>query len=217
VITNDKIRTYFLFEKRLEAESGDQYTAFQDCQINTLSFDIQSNTLANMSIGVMGLQAAVSTTQTAGASYAAYDLGNQFDTNGASLEFKTLAGVPINVTAQSFSLSLDNQMRGQQAVGNLYNVGNASGRFKSTMSASIYFRNTDLFNDFKNNVGLQVIVTLTDDLGNFYKFAMENVKVTSYDIAAGGADQDLIASVELQAFPKTASPYKTLTVTRYTA
>lgn len=215
-MSNDKTKTFFIFEKRLEAESGNTYTVFQGCQINTLSFDVQSNSLANMSIGVVGLQAVDAPNDT-GHTYTAYNIDKQIDTNSVNLEFKTLADVVIPVTAQSFSLALDNQMRGQQAVGSFYNAGNASGRFKATMSASIYFRNNTLFNNFKNNTGIKVIVTLNDDAGNYYKFAMNNVKVTSYDISAGGADQDLVASVELQAFPDTATPYKTLTITRFTA
>lgn len=218
-IQNGADKTFFLFEKRLEAESGQQYSIFQDCQINTLSFDVQSNTLANMSMGVVGLASSNSTSE-GGGSYVAYDLSEQFDTNSALVEFKTAGDVAIDVTAQSLSLALDNQMRGQQAVGSFYNAGNASGRFKATMSGSLYFRNMTLYDNFIANTAIKTFITLTDDSGNYYKFAMENVKVTSHDVAAGGADQDLIVSVELQGFPAAGSlpvANKTLTVTRYTA
>ena len=215
-MVNGQTKTFFLFEKRLEAESGMQFTTFQDCQVSMMSFDVQANSLANMSISLLGLDAVNGTSQ-GGGSYSSYDLDDQMDTNSASLEFKTSGDVDIDVTAQSFSLALDNQMRGQQAVGYFFNAGNASGRFKTTMSASVYFRNMDLYTNFVNNTGFKVFLTLSDTAGNYYKFAMENVKVTSHDISAGGADQDLIASLELQAFPASSAADKTLTVTRYTA
>ena len=215
LITNGKDKTFFLFEKRLEAESGNQFTTFQDCQVNTMSFDVQANALASMSIGVVGL-AAVNSTSEGGSTYTQYDLLEQFDTNSASLVFKTLGDVAIDVTAQSFSLALDNQMRGQQAVGSYYNAGNASGRFKATMSASVYFRNMSLYDTFLNNTGFKVAMRLTDDSGNYYDFEMGNVKVTSHDVSAGGADQDLIVALELQAFPDSVLE-KTLKITRYTA
>ena len=216
-MTNGQEKVFFIFEKRLEAEAGQTYTVFQDCQINTMSFDVQSNTLANMTMGVVGLQSLQPLTETAGSTYTAYDLDDQMDTNSADLVFTDKDDVAIDVTAQSLSLSLDNQMRGQQAVGHFYNAGNASGRFKATMSASIYFRNKALYDKFKGNEGIKVYLTLNDTAGNYYKFSMENVKTTSYDIAAGGADQDLVASVELQAFPAASAGDKTLTITRYTA
>lgn len=216
-MVNDKKRTFFAFEKKLEAESGLQYTRFQDCQISTLSLDVQANALASMSMGVVGLSSSNATTLIPDATYAAFDLDDQMDTNSAVLEFKDSGDTAIDVTAQSFSLALDNQMRGQQAVGHFYNAGNASGRFKATMSASIYFRNQEIYNKFINNEGIKVFITLQDTAGNYYKFSMENVKTTSYDISAGGADQDLVASVELQAFPAASMADKTLKVTRYTA
>lgn len=214
---NGKTRTFFAFEKQLEAESGMQYTTFQDCQISTLSIDIQSNALVGMTIGVVGLASSNSTTEVAGATYAAVDLDDQMDTNSAVVEFTDSADNPIDVTAQSLTLALDNQMRGQQAVGAFYNAGNASGRFKCGLSGSVYFRNQELYSKFTGNEGIKVHITLQDTAGNFYKFSMENVKTTSYDVAAGGADQDLVVALEQQAFPASSMSDKTLKITRYTA
>lgn len=215
-ITNGKTKTYFAFEKRLEAETGNQYMRFQDCQINSLSLDIQSNALVSMSMGVIGLNSSNDTAEIASSTYDAFDLDDQMDTNTALLEFKDSGDTTIDVTAQSLSLSIDNQMRGQQAIGSLYNAGNASGRIKVTMSTSIYFRNQELYNKFMANEGIKVFLTLQDTTGRFYRFGMENVKTTNYDINAGGADQDLVATVELQAFPATSAGDKTITVSRNT-
>ena len=190
---------------------------FFDTQMGMLTIDVQSNSLASMTLGVIGLNSANDTSIIAGATYTPYDLDDQMDTNSAVLEFTDLNDVAIPVTAQSLSLALDNQMRGQQAIGYFYNAGNASGRMKVTMSTSVYFRNQDLFDKFTANEGIKVNLTLQDTAGNSYKFAMGNVKVTSHDIAAGGADQDLLASIELQAFPALSLSDKTIAVTRTTA
>lgn len=216
-MTNGKTKTFFVFEKKLEAETGFQYTRFQDCQIGTLSIDVQANSLANMSMSVTGLQSFNDTIPLTGATYTQYDLTDQMDTNSAVLEFRDINDTPIDATVQSMSLALDNQLRGQQAVGHFYNAGNASGRFKCTITASIYFRSMVLYEKFKTNAGIKVFLTLLDSAGNYYKFAMEYVNVTSHEVAAGGADQDLVASVELQALPAASAGNKTLTVTRYTA
>lgn len=216
-ITNGKTKVFFAFEKKLEAETGFQYMRFFDTQMGMLTIDVQSNSLASMTLGVIGLNSANDTSIIAGATYTPYDLDDQMDTNSAVLEFTDLNDVAIPVTAQSLSLALDNQMRGQQAIGYFYNAGNASGRMKVTMSTSVYFRNQDLFDKFTANEGIKVNLTLQDTAGNSYKFAMGNVKVTSHDIAAGGADQDLLASIELQAFPALSLSDKTIAVTRTTA
>lgn len=215
-LPNEKTKVFFAFQKKLEAESGFQFMRFYDCQIGMLSLDIQSNALATMSMSVIGLNSANDTSELAGASHVLYDLDDQMDTNSALLEFKELNDTTIDVTAQNLTLTIDNQMRGQQAVGSFYNAGNASGRIKATMSANVYFRNQDLFDRFIANTGIKIALTLSDSAGNYYKFAMDNVKVTSYDVNAGGADQDLMATLEFQAFPDSGNQ-KTITVTRYTA
>lgn len=216
-IANGSTKAVFAIEKRLEAESGFQYTIFQDCQFNTLSFDIQSNALVTMSLGVIGLAASNGTSELTNSTYTQFNIDDQMDSSfGASLTFKDLADAPINVTAQNFSLNIDNQMRGQQAVGSFYNAGVASGRFKATMSATVYFRNMELYNKFKANTGIKAEIVLADSAGNSYTFTMNNVKVTSHDVVAGGADQDQTVTVELQAFPS-AGASSTLSITRTTA
>ena len=216
-IANGKTKTFFAFEKRLEAETGFTYTVFQDCQLNTLSFDIQSNALVTMSLGVIGLTATTGTTEVANSTYTNFNIDDQMDSSfGASISFKDQANVPIDVTAQNFTLSIDNQMRGQQAVGYFYNAGVASGRFKATLSATIYFRNMDLYNKFKSNTGIKVEIVLSDSAGNSYRFNMDNVKTTSHDVVAGGADQDQTVTVELQAFPSGGAG-TTLAITRTAA
>jgi len=215
-IVNDKVKAFFAFEKRLEASTGFQYMTFNDCQINTLSLDIKANALATMTVGVVGLNSSNATAEAAGATYAAFNINDQMDSNSAVLEFKDSANVVLPVIANSLSFNIDNQMRGQQAIGSLYNAGNASGRLKVTMSASIYFRDQTLYTKFMANSGIKVFITLSDTAGNTYKFGMENVKVTSYDVSAGGADQDMVVPIEFQAFPAVAAANKTITITRTT-
>lgn len=217
ILENGKTKTFFCFEQRLEAETGFNYTLFKDCQIGTLTLDLQANSLASMTIGVVGLASSNSTSEQAGATYTQYDLSDQMDTNTAVLEMKTQGDVAIDATVQSMSLSFDNQMRGQQAIGFFYNAGNASGRFKATATASLYFRSMELYNKFIANEGIKLHLTLQDSAGNSYKFEMNYVNITSYEVAVPGADQDLIASVEFQALPETGNNNKTVRVIRHTA
>lgn len=217
-IMNGQTQASFLFEKRLQDGEGVfHYDIFQDCQINTLSFDLQANSLANFTIGVRGLDSSTSTDEAdgqAGATYTAFDLDQQFDTNSAMVAFAEQDDTAIPVTAQNLSVNIDNQMRGQQAVGSFNDAGTASGRFKVMLSGSIYFRNQTLYNKFKANEGIKVSITLQDSLGNKYVFRMDNVKTTSYELSAGGADQDLVVPIELQAFPATSGNKKTLEIDR---
>lgn len=216
-LANGLTKTFFAFEERLEAETGFNYTVFQDCQIGTMTFDVQANSLASFTIGVVGLASSNSTAEIAGATYQQYDLTDQMDTNTAVLEMKEQNDTAIDATVQNMSLTIDNQMRGQQAVGHFYNAGNASGRFKVTMSAALYFRSMELYNKFIANEGIKIHLKFQDSAGNYYQFIMDYVNVTSYEVAVGGADQDLIANVEFQALPATGGTQKTLTVRRHTA
>lgn len=214
MITNGKNSRQFAFEKKLTGGDGNDYfSVFRGCQINTLNFDFQSNSLANATVGVRGLSTEDNGVARTGTEEA-YDLDDQFDTSAnAKFEFFDQDDSPLPVTAQNMSLSIDNQMRGQQAIGSFGDAGVASGRIKVMMSGSFYFYDKSLTNKFKANSGIKVYITLTNSAGFKYRFRMYNVKVTSDDLAAGGADQDLVQPLELQSFPD-ATYNRTITVDR---
>jgi hypothetical protein len=107
------------------------------------------------------------------------------------------------IIPQSLSLSIDNQLRQQFAVGqnSIYAAGVASGRFMTTMSLSAYYANPIVFESFVNDDNLTMTFRLIDSSGNGYDFRTYKVKVTSGSTPqAGSADSDLMVSTEMQAF-----------------
>ncbi|CTQ45770.1 phage tail tube protein [Roseibium aggregatum] len=104
-----------------------------------------------------------------------------------------------NSFIRTFSISLDNGLRGQKAIGDAGNVGVGLGRVNLTGSLELYFKDGALYTKFINETEISLDLTVTDRLGNSYIFTLPRVKLTNPQISAGGPDEDVIATFEYQA------------------
>ncbi|WP_298983485.1 phage tail tube protein [uncultured Roseibium sp.] len=100
---------------------------------------------------------------------------------------------------RSMSISLDNGLRGQKAIGDAGNVGVGLGRCNVTGTIEMYFIDGALYGKFIAETEISFDWRIVDTAGNAYIFTMPRVKLTSPTIAAGAADEDVIASFEFQA------------------
>lgn len=110
------------------------------------------------------------------------------------------AGVPLTSSfVKSLNLSIDNVQRAQEAIANFGYVGIGSGTLKVTASMEVYFADGALYDKFLNNTYTSIVVATQDPAGNGYVVTLPRVNLMSSKIVAGGKDQDLMASFELQA------------------
>ena len=100
---------------------------------------------------------------------------------------------------KSADLSLDNTLRGQDAVGVFGNAGVAAGTIKATGKLEIYFADATIYNKFLNNTETSISIPVQDTMGNGYVFYFPRVKYTAAKVNAGGLDQDNMLSVDFQA------------------
>jgi hypothetical protein len=110
-------------------------------------------------------------------------------------------GTSITATTyiKSADLSLDNTLRGQEAVGVYGNAGVAAGTIKATGKLEVYFADQTLYNKFIDNTESSLSIPVMDTAGNGYIIYFPRIKYTSGKVNSSGLDQDDMLSVDFQA------------------
>jgi len=106
---------------------------------------------------------------------------------------------------KSMSLTLDNSLRGQDAIGTLGNVGIGSGTVGITGSLELYFADGTLYDKFINNTDTSLSFRLNDSAGRGYVITLPRVKYSDAQIMAGAINQDVMVSMQFQAIRDTVS------------
>jgi hypothetical protein len=185
----------------------DQYV-FRGCQVSSLSLDMKPGALLTGSVTIMGIrpdtptEAAVLPVGWTMVGAPSLPLMSAVDSL-EDLQVQNSSGVDTGATFSDFTLTVDNQLRQQQAIGlgHPFAAGVASGRFMASCSGTVYYANPRVYNDFLNDASLKIIAQLRDSDGSGYDILMDYAKVTSGSLPeAGGPDQDLTVSTEFRGF-----------------
>lgn len=176
------------------------YIAYTGMTPSKFDLKVASGSLSSFSLDFMGKAAIENTvTNLPGTVQAAsaYDIhsGVSGATNAVWMD-----GAPVTGTyVKSVSLSFDNALRSQEAIGTLGAVGIGSGTIKCTLSLEVYFANKDLFTKFRNNTNTSMVFASVDAAGNGYIFTVPVANISDWKSNAGGKDQDQMLSITLTA------------------
>jgi len=108
---------------------------------------------------------------------------------------------PITGTfIKSMSMSIDNNARGQKALGNLGNVGIGFGDCDVTGQIEVYFANGTMFDKFLADTYTQIIVASQDVAKQGYVITLPRVLLMNAKVTAQGKNQDVMATFDYQAF-----------------
>ena len=100
---------------------------------------------------------------------------------------------------KSADISIDNSLRGQDAVGVLGNAGVAAGTIVASGKMEVYFADATIYNKFLNNTETSLSIPVQDNAGNGYVIYFPRMKYTAGKINATGLDQDVMLSVDFDA------------------
>jgi hypothetical protein len=109
-------------------------------------------------------------------------------------------GVALTTAIKSIELSIEGNLRQQQAVGSKFPVGIAAGRLMVTGKLDAYFADGLMYDHFLNHDTVSLQFPITDVDGNTYYFTVPAFKVLSDPVAPGGIDQDVMEQMEFTAF-----------------
>lgn len=208
-VRNGTTKSSFTLQKAFTDLSTPELWNFTGARMSTWNLELATGSILNTSFGVMAKDAAMTETQFSGASVAAASTSSVLNAvdNIASIVFD---GDPGGSTYyfNSLSLSLDNSLRGQEAVGTLGYIGVEAGRLAVTGQVELYFENSALYDKFKSAGAFALSFLAQDADGNSYVVTVPRAKYTSMEIVAGGNDQDIFASAQFEAIINAAGTYQ---------
>ena len=212
-ITNGSTKQCLAILKRVQLANGlyDWYM-FRGIQVSSLSLSFEPGATVTGTVNVMGTGGAVLANQAKPAGWTlTADYNNPLMSAVDSLtglQLQNSSSVDLGIIFQSFSLTLDNQLREQFGVGtgSIYAAGVASGRFMATADASAYYSAPDIYTNLVQDNELKIAFSLVDSAGEGWTWLMDKVKVTSGSTPmASGPDTDLMIASQFQGFESTSN------------
>jgi hypothetical protein len=122
---------------------------------------------------------------------------------GQIMEGSPLAAI-AGVFVQELSFSLNNNVRGQPAIGTLGNADLGVGTVEITGTLNTYFENGDLYDKYLAGTETALSFKVEDvhpsnEYGNAYIFTFPRVKFQSDTVNVGGLNSDVMENLTWQA------------------
>jgi hypothetical protein len=195
-LTHGTTQTSFSIER--QSTDISQYFLYRGMTPSKMDLNISSGALSSCNFDFMGkdaVRAAVTGLPGTATASNTYDVMSGVSNTAACQVW--LGTTPLSGTfAKSIALSFDNTLRAQDGICTLGSVGIGSGTINCTVNASIYFANGTLFDAFLANTNTQIIFSSVDSSGNGYVFTLPKANMSSYKVAAGSKDADLMLDIQ---------------------
>lgn len=208
-VRNGTTKNSYTIQKAFTDLATPELWNFTGSRISTWSLELATGSILTTSFGVMAKDGQMTETQFSGATVNAANTNTVLNAvdNVAAIVFD---GDPGGSTFyfNSLSIALDNQLRGQEAVGTLGLIGVEAGRLALTGSIELYFENSSLFDKFRAATAFGLSFLAQDASGNAYVVTIPRAKYTAMEIVAGGLDQDIFASAQFEAIINTAGTHQ---------
>lgn len=208
-VRNGTTKRSFTIQKAFTDLATPEFWNFTGARISTWNLELATGSILNTVFGVLAKDANMTESQFAGSTI------NSANTNTVLNAVNNIAAIVFDgdpgATSfyfNSLSVNLDNQLRGQEAVGTLGLIGVEAGRLALTGSIELYFENSALFDRFRAATAFSLSFLAQDAAGNTYVVTIPRAKYTSMEIVAGGSDQDIFASAEIEGIINSAGTYQ---------
>jgi hypothetical protein len=195
-LRNGNVMSHYSIERE-NADVG-EFTLYRGCTPASMQMEIASGSLSSMSFEFVGKDSLPSaTTQLPGTPTPAVAYDIHSGVAGATLAI-WMDGVPLTSTfASDISLSYDNGLRAQGAVGYLGAVGIGTSMIECEVSMTVYFTDQALYSKFIANQNISLIFSTTDAAGNGYIFTLPKVNIMDHSSNAGDNQSDQMIELTL--------------------
>lgn len=196
MLRNGTTKKSFTLEKQFTDVS--EYISLVGMRVATLALNIATGQIVTGTLGFQGKNAAINASSVGtGAATAATTTGvmNAID-HVKNIEWNNDAAA---FDIQNIALNITNNLRNQNAVGNLGSIGIGYGTCEVSGSMQAYFADSTLYDEFIAFSERAVSFRLEDTAGNAYIVTLPKIKITANDVAAGGQNQDVFANLQIAA------------------
>lgn len=208
-IRNGVTKKSYTLQKAFTDLATPELWNFTGARVSTWGIELGTGSILTTSFSMLAKDAQMVETQFSGATVSAANTNTVMNAvnNVAAISFD---GDPGSSTLyfNSLSLTLDNSLRGQEAIGTLGYIGIEGGRLSVTGSIELYFENSAVYDKFRAASAFALSFLAQDAEGNVYVVTVPRAKYTSMEIVSGGLDQDIFASAEFEAIINTAGTHQ---------
>lgn len=184
----------FSIEKKFEQLT--KYHTFKGCRVSTMNLNVNAGEIVTGSFGFMGKSlTAASSSASSGTPTAASTTSVYNAINNVTVLNEGGSSYADKVT--SLSLTIDNNLRQNVAIGTSAPSGIGFGQFLASGTMTVYFSSSAVFDKFVAGTDSALAFTLSD-LGGSAKtvnFNLPNIEYTSATVLAGGVNSDVMAEV----------------------
>lgn len=195
-IRNGTTAKSFTLEKKFADIA--QFVTLRGCRVGGMKLQIQPNAILTGDFSFMGATgtrtgtSAVSTVPDAAAG------NNVMNAVGNVVNIRE-GGAAAAVYFKSIDIALNNNLRGQDAVGTLGHVGIGVGSCDITGNLSAYFENAALYDKFLAGTETSLSFRVQDIDANAYVFTLPRIKFETGRVTAGGRNADIMADLGYRA------------------
>lgn len=201
LIVNGTTDQSFSLEKEFQDIS--EFYSFTGMRVGSFGFDIAPNSLITGSFDFQGKQAtAAGATIGTGAPNSAVANKSMNAVDNVTTLFEGGSLTTLSVTKLSFKVNPN--LRAQQAVGNLANVGVGSGSIAVDGEFEVYFTSRTQLNKYLNNTGSSISFVTEEVASGAYAWDFPSITYTEGETVIPGIDQDVYCKMKFSAFYNTA-------------
>lgn len=193
----------FTMEKTFESGATDTYFRFTGCRTGQLDLNFAANEFVTGRLAYTGGNGSKAAAAIGGATYAAAGVAPVM--SAVDVANITIAGVTMTLFVQSFTMSLNNNLRAQNAVGSLGAVGVAYGRREITGSLTAYLDEqgaSELYDAFDAHTAASLLWSVSDGT-NSYNFRLPRTKLATATTPTPGNSEDIFLNIDYQALVDT--------------
>lgn len=194
----------------IEEEFTDLTTTFASYTgqiVNTMSINASSGAIVNGSFGLMGMSGAYGTaTIGTGGNIAAST--NSLMSATANVGTVFIDGTAVSgVYFKNINMTTNANARNQEAIGNLYPVGVATGVLDVKFAVSAFFSDTTLLTKFINGTVFTLSYAFYDADGNYIVIDAPRCKFDTGSLSGKQISSDIMQDLSITATRSTTLPY----------
>lgn len=198
VLRNGVVERSFSIQKVLEDLTPDEFILFRGMRVGQMQLSFETASILTGVFSFMGLSSKADTTGEASQTLVPAPTNDVMNATGNVLEI----WIDDTVTTAFFntlSLSINNNLRPQDAIGSLPHVGIALARLEVTADAELYFQDDTEYQKYLAATAFNLSFRVEDNAGNAYIVTLPKCKYETGEVVAGGLDQDVFQSSTIRA------------------
>lgn len=215
-IRNGIAENFYSLERTFNDHIPVTYEYFSGMRVNTLALTLATQSIATASASFMGFSASATETRFAGSTDKAAKVNTVLNT---SANVGRIGRGATEIVGPNFvldaAISINNNLRRQNAIGNLGSVGIGAGEFAVTGTLNAFFGNKDLLDDVLNNTERSLDLRFTDALNKTVVIDLPRLKYSSGFPAVPGKNQDVLINLGFQSILESATNLYTMQIQRF--